>query len=814
MEQYMTMVPLLAAVASIVYYYLSGKRESYLRPARSFFFVSFFSIITLYAFFLYLILSHQYQYTYVWSYSSNNLSGPLLLSTSYAGQDGSFFLWLFFTTVIGFFLLRYSKKHKYESIVVPVLLLFEVFILAILTIKSPFAKVWQSFPNVAVGTQPQDGRGLNPLLQNFWIVIHPPILFMGFASAIVPFAYAVAGLIKKDWGNWSRHAQPWLVLTVLTLGAGIIIGGYWAYITLGWGGFWGWDPVENSSLIPWLFAAAGLHTIIVSRRSKAFLRTSFVLLIVSFLLVLYSTFLTRSGVLGDTSVHAFVDPGRSEYIILLIMMAAYLLIGFVPFFRNRSSIPSVGVGHNLLSRENALFVGAASLSVLSLFVLVGTSSPIITGLLQGKPTAVDSSYYVTTSLPLGLLIIALIGLAQLVWWDKSASSAKNAQGQSSDKNVFLKKLTLPVAAALFTVIAALLLSVRDVWVILIMGASAFAFVAHSAAALRIIRGNPRYIGGPIAHAGLALMFVGILASTALESKTTILLPQGKAVKVYGQELTYTGNAQVDGRDAYIVHLQNGSTSADLKPIMYYSNYNQGTMREPDIEHYFSYDLYVSPMGIENAKGADMMSKNGGVDVITLVKGQPTKLADGTRLTLERFAMNSSSHTAMEQGGSFGVGAVVNAVKDGKSLQITPELNFVNGKQKAVPAEAFGHMLIIMDMNVGMGGANSKASVRLVVHSGDVAKAATTPVLTAEISRKPLIGFLWAGTVLLFIGLIISLYRRFTEESVSKRLSPVAMSENTGSSFAAVPSAAAAESPKDNGNPKNTSVKTEVENVED
>ncbi len=801
MEQYLTLVPLLAAVASIVYYALSSKRESYLRPARSFLLVNIYSVITLFAFFLYLILTHQYQYTYVWSYSSNSLSTPLLLSTSYAGQEGSFFLWVFYTAVISVFLIRYSRKHEYESIVVPILLLFEVFVLTIITIKSPFAKVWQSFANVPVGTQPQDGRGLNPLLQNFWIVIHPPILFVGFATAIVPFAYAVAGLIKKDYVKWASYVQPWLILNVLTLGAGIIIGGYWAYITLGWGGFWGWDPVENSSLIPWLFSAAALHTILVSRRTKGYLRTSFVLVVISFLLVLYSTFLTRSGVLGDTSVHAFVNPGKSEYIILLVMIGAFLLLGFVPYFRNKSSIPSVGVGHNLLSRENALFVGAASLSVLSLFVLVGTSSPIITGLLQGKPTAVDSSYYVTTSLPLGLLIIALIGVAQLVWWDKS------------DPKVFRNRLTLPVAAALFTVIAALLMSVKDVWVILIMGAAAFAFVAHAAAALRIIRGNPRYIGGPIAHAGLALMFIGIMASTTLETKKVVELPQGTPVKVFGQELTYTGNEQVDGKSVYAVHLQNGSTSANLKPVMYYSDYNQGTMREPDIKHYFGYDFYLSPMGIDNGTGTGMSNANG-VTVVTLVKGQPTTLADGTRLTLAGFSMNSSGHQAMEAGGSFGVGAVVNATNGGKTIRIVPELNFADGKQKAVPAEAFGNMLIIMDMNVGMGGASSTPSVRMIVHSGDIAKAAVTPVLTAEIDRKPLIDFLWAGTVLLFIGLIISMYRRFTEESVSRKLSSVNLSENTSSSSAAVPSVAAVVNPQTRVDPKDPAEKTEVENVKD
>ncbi len=764
MERYLTLVPLLASVVSIGLYALSNKSEKRLQQARSFFYISAFTTIVLFGYFLFLILTHQYQYTYVWSYSANNLSGPLLLSTSYAGQEGSFFLWTTYTAIIGIFLLGYSKRHDYESIVIPILLLFMVFVLTILIIKSPFSKVWQSYADVPVGTTPQDGRGLNPLLQNFWIVIHPPILFLGFATAIVPFAYAVAGLVKKDYINWASYLQPWLVLNILTLGAGIIIGGYWAYITLGWGGFWGWDPVENSSLIPWLFSAAALHTILVARRAKGYLKTSFVLTIISFVLVLYSTFLTRSGVLGDTSVHSFVDPGQSEYIILVAMIGVFIVLGFVPFFKRINSIPSAGVSHNLLSRENALFLGAASLSVLSLFVLVGTSSPIITGLLQGKPTAVDSSYYVTTSLPLGFLIIALIGFAQLLWWDRA------------DKGAFRKNLTLPVAAALLAVILSLLLSVTNVAVVIIVAAAAFAFVAHTAALLRIVRGNPKFIGGPISHAALALMFIGIVASTALETKTTVQLRKGIPVKVNDAELTYTSRTKVDNKDAYVVELKDGSGVTKLEPIMYYSNYTQATMREPDIKGYFGYDLYVSPMAFTEGNTADMSA--GGVDVVTLEKGKPTKLADSTELTLTKFDMNQTSHTAMEQGGSFGVAAVISATKDGKTIQVAPELNFTNGKREAVPATAFGHMLAIMNMNVGMGGPGSTSSVTLVVHSASVNDAAAAPILTVEIDKKPLIGFLWAGTILLFIGLGISMYRRFTEESVARKLSPVMVSVET------------------------------------
>ncbi|HUI31322.1 MAG TPA: cytochrome c-type biogenesis CcmF C-terminal domain-containing protein [Candidatus Acidoferrales bacterium] len=770
MEQYITIIPLLAAVASIVYYRLSEKSQNFLRPARLFFYVNVLSIMVLYCYFIFLILSHQYQYTYVWSYSSNDLSIPLLLSASYAGQEGSFILWIFYSAVISVFVLRYSqlrvdadiaqRRGRYESIVIPIILLFEIFVLAILTLKSPFAKVWESYSDVQFGMMPQDGRGLNPLLQNFWIVIHPPILFLGFASAIIPFAFAVTGLIRKDYVNWMTYLRPWLLFNVLTLGAGIIIGGYWAYVTLGWGGFWGWDPVENSSLIPWLFSSAALHTIIVGKRTNSFIKTSFSLTIISFILVLYSTFLTRSGVLGDTSVHAFVDPGKSVYAILLVLIGVFLLLGLIPFFRNRVSIPGAGVSHNLLSREIAMFVGAASLSVLSLFALVGTSSPIITGLLQGKPTAVNSSYYVTTSLPLGLLIIALIGFAQLVWWDHS------------DRKVFLKNLTLPVAAATLTAIAALSLSVKDATVILIMSAAAFAFVAHFAAAVRIVRGNPKYIGGPVTHAGLALMFIGIIASTALESKTTVQLQQGKPVSVFGNEITYAHNAKVEGKDAFMVHLRNGSTEANLKPAMYYSYYSQGTMREPDIKSYFGYDLYVSPLAVDNGGAAS--TSTGAVKIVVLQKGKQVKLDDGTQLILVRFDMNSAGHDAMQQGGNFMVASLIDASKNGKTIEISPELNFVNGKENAVPAQAFGNMLIVMDMNVGMGGANGTASVRLAVHSVDMVQSVSLPVLTVEVSKKPLIGFLWAGTILLFVGLAISMYRRFAEGKIPRSVSGIPM----------------------------------------
>ncbi len=295
--------------------------------ARAFYHLTVISVILGSATLLYLILTHQFQYTYVWSYSSRALSTPLLISTFYAGQEGSFMLWALFTALIGVFLMRHSARYGYEAQVMSVFGAIELMLLLMLLVKNPFLYVWESWAGeVQPGFMPADGRGLNPLLQNYWMVIHPQVLFSGFAAMGVPYAYAIAALLKRDYDYWFKPATPWIVFGTFVLGMGIMMGGFWAYETLGWGGYWAWDPVENSSLVPWLIGVAAIHTILSQRKSGAFVRTNLVLGMLCFVLVMYSTFLTRSGVLGDTSVHSFVDPGMWAYWLLMGMMALALLV--------------------------------------------------------------------------------------------------------------------------------------------------------------------------------------------------------------------------------------------------------------------------------------------------------------------------------------------------------------------------------------------------------------------------------------------------------------------------------------------------------
>ena len=375
---------LIAAIYSVVMYYqASNGIERALVFARYGFHFMSALVISASLFFLYIIVTHQYQYKYVFDYSNADLTTGPLLSTSYAGQEGSFLLWLFLAVITGIVLQNYtSKKQGLEPAFMMIYSLVLVFLIAMVTpfFKSPFNFIWsqanyidvkyinQSLLNLpflqnfiftdsksnqtfiqmsrdlaaslkANGISISDflvkGKGLNPLLQNFWMEVHPPILFLGFALSIVPFTFAVSALIKNKYDQWIKLALPWTVAASVVLGLGLMIGGYWAYGVLGWGGFWGWDPVENASLIPWLISVALIHTMLIQKQTQIsskdrlgrYAKTNIVLAVLMFLLVLYSTFLTRSGILSKASVHSFEDPGAAVYIFLILFILTFTLIG-------------------------------------------------------------------------------------------------------------------------------------------------------------------------------------------------------------------------------------------------------------------------------------------------------------------------------------------------------------------------------------------------------------------------------------------------------------------------------------------------------
>ena len=299
---------ILACVFYFLAFYRKDNRRLWLSGARGLYIVHALSIVSVAAILYFLIFSHYFEYTYVWQYSSRELPVKYIISCFWAGQEGSFLVWALWQALIGLVLLRLTRK--WESPVMAVFSLSQAFVTSMLLgvtffgVKlgsTPFGLLRHTVDNIqgTIFAMPDylstlgDGNGLNPLLENIWMTIHPPILFLGYALALVPFSYAMASFMKKDYHTWIGRAFPWTLFALLMLGAGILLGGAWAYVSLTFGGFWSWDPVENSSLVPWMTLIAGLHFMLISRRQNFALLAAYILITLSYVLVLYASFLTR-----------------------------------------------------------------------------------------------------------------------------------------------------------------------------------------------------------------------------------------------------------------------------------------------------------------------------------------------------------------------------------------------------------------------------------------------------------------------------------------------------------------------------------------
>src|SRR5215213_138739 len=269
-------------------------------------------------------------------------------------------------------------------------------------------------PFVMLKETPLDGQGLNPLLQDDWMVIHPPIMFIGYALSAIPFAFAMASLWRRQYDGWAARAFPWALGGFLVLGCAILMGGYWAYKTLGWGGFWGWDPVENASLIPWLFGTVLIHGLHMERTKGRYRRANYVLAALVYLSVLYGTFLTRSGVLADFSVHGFVDLKISGWLIAL-MGTFFALAAWLLATRLRQ-VPTKPNEDPLLSRGTFMVLSTITVLVCAVGITFGTSAPLLTRWFLENPAQVGPTWYNKVNLPIALLIALLLSVVPYLTW--------------------------------------------------------------------------------------------------------------------------------------------------------------------------------------------------------------------------------------------------------------------------------------------------------------------------------------------------------------------------------------------------------------
>lgn len=475
-----------------------------------------------------IIYNHYFEYHYAWSHSSMALPVQYMISCFWEGQEGSFLLWLSWDALLGLVLIRTSGS-RWEAPMMMVFALVQAFLASMIlgvvfgdTFKlgsSPFLLLKEAMPDAPIFTAdpnfvPKDGNGLNPLLQNYWMVIHPPTLFLGFALTLVPFAYCIAGLWRNQPLEWIRPALPWTLFGAMILGVGIMMGGYWAYETLNFGGYWNWDPVENAVYVPWLVMVASLHTMLIAKRSSTGLKTAVILTISTFLLIVYATFLTRSGILGNASVHSFTDLGLSGQ--LLIYLLAFVALAVVLAARKWKYIPTDEQEASVYTKEFWVFIGATILCLAAFQVIATTSIPVYNKILEsfGKISnlalpADQISHFNKFQVWFFIVIALLTGVGQYMWWRK-------VENKKWDALITPGILTLLISAGLIA-----FGSVKNPIYMVLLVASIFALMTNGTILLGIIRGNYRLSGGAIAHIGMALMLLGILYSAGFSKVISI-----------------------------------------------------------------------------------------------------------------------------------------------------------------------------------------------------------------------------------------------------------------------------------------------------
>ncbi|MBA3663476.1 MAG: cytochrome c biogenesis protein CcsA [Bacteroidetes bacterium] len=657
------------ALLSFFCFYLSFKNKDFIRLARLSFNLHGFSVLGIAGTLFFMLFNHFFEYQYVWQHSNTSMDMKYILSCFWEGQEGSFLLWTFWNIVLGWILKKQLKDGEWEAPVMTIFALVQVFLASmllgvyILDYKlgsNPFLLLkehaeFSNLPFVLAAKYESTARGLNPLLMNYWMTIHPPTLFLGFSSTLVPFAFAIAALWNKQYNKWQTVALPWTYFGILILGIGILMGGAWAYEALSFGGFWAWDPVENSSLVPWLVLVAAGHTMLINKNKGGSLFTTHLLAVGSFLLVLYSTFMTRSGVLGNASVHAFTDLGMTGQLVMYVLTFVFISVALLihnPLFKMSYVVGSLlmlafgmiyGYKRNILmvwvsasaiitgisyfkyfpkekdeeelfSREFWMFLGSLVLLLASLIITYFTSIPVLNKLFNTEYAPPKVPVYNTWITPFAILLMLLIGGGLFLKFKKT--NAKQ----------FLKRIAYPFIAALIfgsacTVPLYFINNNKINWdtisYALLFVFALFSIFANGDYCINILKGNIRKSGAAIAHIGFSLVLLGALISTSkkttiskntatrkvsdlgegFDDKVSILLTKGDTLPMGPYLVTYTGKVQkgidVHFKVDYLKINKDNKPEYDftLEPVIQ-KNQRMGNAPAPDTRHFFNRDIYT------------------------------------------------------------------------------------------------------------------------------------------------------------------------------------------------------------------------------
>ena len=831
---------ILAFVSSLiaaVSYFISARtarpeeQESWKRIGRICFFIDVISVLSVFVILYSLIANHRYEYQYVFKNSGNDLEPKYILSSLWSASEGSFILWTVWHAILGIVLIATSKK--WEAPVMSVLSFAQVCLATMMLglhfgdVKigsDPFALFREQMPDLPVfqfadyATRIRDGNGLNMLLQNYWMVIHPPVLFLGFASTIIPFSFAIGGLITKKYGDWVKPALPWALFSACVLGVGIMMGGAWAYESLSFGGYWAWDPVENASLVPWLTLIAGVHTLIIYKNTGRSLQTSFFLIALTFILILYSTFLTRSGILGETSVHSFADLGMNAQLYLFLyaflwlpaiassnglnkklmatgaafvflLLANYVhsafaivspIIALVLFLVNMNKlIPSVKKEEAVSSREFWMFIGSLVI-LFSSFIIIGqTSLPVYNKIFNktvAPPQDIEFSYN-----RIQIFIAIIIGLLTAV--------GQYLKYKETSTKYFFRKIGLPFIVS--AIAAGLILAFGNInydkygigFLIFIWTAIAcavFAIIANIAYLWIGIKGKLKLSGPSVAHLGFGMMLLGILISSSkkevLSNNTNgifVPLEENKITGKVGENFTLIKDVKMDMGKYWVTYA--GDSSHPKKSQKYFKIlFTDKKTRE---------DFTLKPNAFIDYKGNEGLSANPDArhywnyDVFAYITAlsDPSKTKDTASfknnvvapgdtifytngfITLDSVLVNPVNPRVVFLPGDTAIVAklTINSA-DGKRLEAWPYFYLRENHLDFVPDTLNSQGLTVQLQKL----VDKKFEI------GVKESKSMQDFLTLKVYKFPFINLLWLGIVLMAVGFLISMVRRIQMNKIS------------------------------------------------
>ncbi len=564
---------------------------------------------------LYLLLKSDFNIEYVAEYSNRDLPIPYKLAALWGGQKGSLLLWTWIISIFAAIVTFQNRRRRSDLVtvalgVISVTALF--FLILNNFIENPFGRLGilhQGAASAAPFT-PADGRGLNPLLQHPIMVIHPPILYLGYVGFVVPAAFAIAALMTKELGNaWITLVRRWALLAWALLGMGIILGARWAYVELGWGGYWAWDPVENASFMPWLTGTAFIHSAIVQEKKNILKGWNVILIIVTYLLCIFGTFLTRSGVVS--SVHAFAESDLGPYFLTFIGLVGaglvVLLLARRDYLKSESTFDSIASREASFLFNNLVFLGAC------FAVFWGTVFPVISEAIQGEKITIGPPFFNKIYVPLGLFILFLTGVAPLLGWRKTSL-------KSLRKN-FLVPLAVGAAVAIALVIAGvrgfapltaffLAAFVTSAIVIEFVRGVVARMRAHgepaALALVQLVSKNKRRYGGYVVHFGIVLLFIGF-AGSAFNREASGEVSKGDALSIGQYTLHCDDIRELDTPNYYFIEAafnvtKDGKPVTNLYPEKRVYKASEQATSEVALRSSLKEDLYAVFAGVSEDSG--------------------------------------------------------------------------------------------------------------------------------------------------------------------------------------------------------------------